>query len=151
MEASAQNNDTFFLSDLRISLPRWIAYWAIGFEMTTNWYWRRIQKNLFLIFEAFREVLPANRAAFCLYSRGTFESILSGLRGCDEWEATDWDHDKLFSRFKDYVLDEERKLKTILRQLAYNIDQDNTLLTLTGGNRPEKVTSLLDSTIVLIM
>jgi len=106
---------------------------------------------LFLIFEAFREVLPANRAAFCLYSRGTFESILSGLRGCDEWEATDWDHDKLFSRFKDYVLDEERKLKTILRQLAYNIDQDNTLLTLTGGNRPEKVTSLLDSTIVLIM
>ena len=107
--------------------------------MTTNWYWRRIQKNLVLIFVAFREILPANRATFCLDSRGTIESILSGLRGCDQWEGTDWEHDKLFSKFKDYVLDEERKLKTVLRRLAYNIDQDNTLLTLTGGSRPEKV------------
>ena len=140
MEASALNDDVFFLSDLRyISLPRWIAYWAIGFEMTTNWYWRRIQKNLFLIFEAFQEILPANRASFCLYSTWTVENIVSGLRGSDQWEATDWNHDKLFSRFKDYVLDEERRLKTILRRLAYNIDQDNTLLTLTGGSRPEKV------------
>ena len=105
---------------------------------------------MFLIFEAFREILPANRAAFFLYSRGTIESIVSGLRGCDEWKATDWDHDKLFSKFKNYVLDEERKLKTILRRLAYNIDQDNTLLTLTGGSRPEKVTRLLDCKIVLI-
>ena len=94
---------------------------------------------MFLIFEAFREILPANRAAFFLYSCGVIENILSGLRGCDEWGETDWDHDKLFSKFKKYVLDEEKKLKIILRQLAYNIDQDNTLLTLTGGSRPEKV------------
>jgi hypothetical protein len=107
--------------------------------MTTNWYWRRIQKSLVLIFVAFRDILPANRAAFNLYSAWTFESILSGLQGSGQWEGTDWDHDKLFSRFKDYVMDEERKLKTILRRLAYNIDQDNTLLTLTGGSRPEKV------------
>lgn len=107
--------------------------------MTTNWYWRRIQKNLVLISVAFRDILPANRAAFCLYSSWSIESILSGLRGAKDWESTDWDHDKLFMRFKDYVLGEERKLKTILRRLAYNIDQDNTLYTLTGDNSPEKV------------
>ncbi len=61
------------------------------------------------------------------------------MQESDDWSATDWDHDKLFCRFKDYVMDEEKKLKKILRQLAYNIDQDNTLLTLTGGSRPEKV------------
>src|SRR5258707_1309332 len=107
--------------------------------MTTNWYWRRIQKNLVLISVAFRDILPANRAAFCLYSRWSIKSILSGLRGAKDWEETDWDHDNLFMRFKDYVLDEERALKTILRQLAYHIDQDNTLHTLTGDNSPEKV------------
>ena len=115
-----------------------MAYWTIGFEMTTNWYWRRIQKNLFEIYVAAREILPANRSAFRL-SSWSFEAIIAGMRGSDDWGATDWDHDKLFCRFKDYVLDEERKLKTILRRLAYNIDQDNTLLTLTGGSRPEKV------------
>jgi hypothetical protein len=88
---------------------------------------------------AFAEILPSNRSAFCLHSSWTIDSIVSGLREPGEWESTDWDHDKLFSRFKDYVLDEERKLKTMLRRLAYNIDQDNTLLTLTGGSRPEKV------------
>jgi len=107
--------------------------------MTTNWYWRRIIKNLVLISGAFQEILPANRAASCLYTCTTIERILSGLQGWEEWEGTDWDHDKLFSRFKDYVLTEEGKLKTMLRRLAYNIDQDNTLLTLTGGSRPEKV------------
>jgi len=107
--------------------------------MTTNWYWRRIQKNLVQIFVGFRDILPANRAAFRLYSSWSIESILSGLRGADAWEATDWDHDRLFARFKDYVLDEERKLKTLLRRLAYNIDQDNTLHTLTGSDRPEEV------------
>ena len=108
---------------------------------------------MFLIFEAFREILPANRAAFCLYTTWTIENIVSGLRGSNQWEGTDWSHDKLFSKFKDYVLDEERRLKTILRRLAYNIDQDNTLLTLTGGSRPEKVSCicLLDSKIVMIL
>ena len=107
--------------------------------MTTNWYWRRIQKNLVEIYVAFREILPANRSAFRLNSSWSFEPIIAGMRGSDDWDATDWDHDELFCRFKDYVLDEERKLKTTLRQLAYNIDQDNTLRTLTGGSRPEKV------------
>ena len=92
-----------------------------------------------LIVEAFWEMLPANRSSFYLYSSWTFENIVSGLRGSEEWEFTDWDHDKLFSRFKDYVLDEEKKLKRMLRHIAYKIDQDNFLHTVTGGSRPEKV------------
>ena len=84
-------------------------------------------------------MLPANRSSFVLYSSWTFESIVSGLRGSEKWEGTDWDHDKLFSRFKDYVLDEERKLKKMLRPLAYKIDEGNFLHTVTGGSRPEMV------------
>ena len=87
---------------------------------------------------AYPKILPANRASFRLFSSWTFESILSGLRGSNQWEVTDWDHDKVFSRFKDYVMDEERELKTTLRRLAYNIDEDDTLLIM-GGGRPEKV------------
>jgi hypothetical protein len=86
----------------------------------------------------YKEILPENRAAIKFYSRWWVETILSGLRGANEWEV-DWDHNVLFSKFKDYILDEEKRLKIILRRLSYNIDQDNTLHTLTGGSRPEKV------------
>jgi hypothetical protein len=146
---SAQHNDIFVLTDPTTSLPCWIAYWTIGFEMTTNWYCLRIQKNLSLIFGAFQELLPANRA-FCLHSPRSIASIVTGLRGSAEWEGTDWDHDKLFSRFKDYVLDEESKLKTMLRRLAYRIN-DDALLPLMGSSAPEQVRCNLFTRLQIVM
>jgi len=111
--------------------------------MTTNWYWRRIRKNLSFAIGAYQDMLPANRAASSFFFRwwvySVIETPLSGLRGAREWDYIDWDGDAIFSKFKCYVLDEEKKLKTMLRRVSYNIDQDNTLRTLTGGDRPEKV------------
>ena len=111
--------------------------------MTTNWYWRRIRKNLDIAVTTYREMLPANRAASSYFFRwwvlSKVDNPLSGLRDASQWDYIDWDGDRVFSKFKGYVLDEERKLKTMLRRLSYNIDQDNTLHTLTGGDRPEKV------------
>ena len=125
------------------SLVRWVAYWTTGFEMTTNWYWRRIRKNLDMAVVAYQYMLPANRAASSYFFRwwilSSVDNPLSGLRGARQWDYIDWDGDGVFSKFKDYVLDEERKLKTMLRRVSYNIDEDNTLHTLTGGDRPEKV------------
>jgi hypothetical protein len=66
------------------------------------------------------------------------QNILSGLR-IGDYTDTDWDGDLLFAKFKEYVWDNERKIKTKLRMISYWIDGDNMLNTVTGGGRPETV------------
>ena len=111
--------------------------------MTTNWYWRRIRKNLNKVLDACQDILPANRAAVYDHLKNfiltPIDRALAGLRDCRQWEWISWDEHPVFSKFKDYVLTEEKRLKTTLRRLSYNITQDNTLHILTRGGRPEKV------------
>jgi len=125
------------------SVPRWIAYWTIGFEMTIQWYGRRILKLFSSLSEASKAVLPANRVAVGQFMQGwsirNTECLLSGLRDIDSWDDVDWAHNRLFLRFKEWVLQNERTMNEVLRKLVYYIDQDNTLNTVTGGGRPEKV------------
>ena len=133
-----------FLLTVIESLPRWIAYWTVGFGMTTYWYWRRILRNLEYLTITYRVILPANRAAvnnFLGQWTNSFENVPSGLQDASEWESIDGDSDNLFSKFKDYILNEERRFKTVLRQLSYNIDQESTLHMFTAGDGPEKVAS----------
>ena len=122
----------------------WIAYWTIGFEMTTNWYWRRIRQTLNRIVCACQAILPEGRTSIYKYLQwGIFrliDRVLAGLRGASQWDSIkDWNKHRVFSKFKDYILTEERRLKTTLRRLSYDINQDNTLHILTRGGRPEKV------------
>ena len=126
------------------SVIRWLAYWTTGFEMTANWYCQRIRKNLNRAVNTCGAILPANRAVvFQHLQRWIFrpvDTVLGGLRSASEWEwIEDWNEHKVFSRFKDHILDEEKNLKTTLRRLSYDINQDNTLHMLTRGGRPEKV------------
>jgi hypothetical protein len=125
------------------SLPRWIAYWTIGFEMTTQWYYRRICRFFSLLSESSKGVLPANRKVVNKFtgcwSITATQDILSGLRNIDYWDGVDWGNHTVFRKFKDWVLDNEKTMDAILRRLVYYIDQDNTLNTVTGGGRPEKV------------
>lgn len=67
------------------------------------------------------------------------EDLLSGLRDVDLWDGVDWEDNSLILKFNGWVLGNENKMDEILRKLVYNIDQDNTLNTVTGGGRPEKV------------
>ena len=112
--------------------------------MTTYWYCQRIRKNLNRAVRACGIILPANRAAVFQHLQmwifQPIDRVLGGLRGASEWDwIEDWNEHKVFSKFKDYILSEERVLKTALRRLSYDINQDNTLHMLTRGGRPEKV------------
>ena len=51
----------------------------------------------------------------------------------------DWNEHEVFSKFRGYIVVEERTLKTTLRQLSYGINHDNALYTLTRGVRLEEV------------
>ncbi|KAH9847166.1 hypothetical protein C2E23DRAFT_742357 [Lenzites betulinus] len=124
------------------SLPRWVAYWMFGFEMTVQWYYRRIRTLLSSIQIASRSVLLANSQTL-----GTFfaspqlcfvENLLSGLSMGTGWSGADWDWDTVFAKFKDYVVDHENQLGTRLRRVEYMIDEPTTLTTLiVGSERPE--------------
>lgn len=93
-----------------------------------------------MISQASKTALPANRRYIGQWMRRVdfVQDFLSGLR-IGEYADTDWDDDSLFLKFKEYVWDNERKMKTILRRLSYWIDGDNMLNTVTGGGRPETV------------
>ena len=144
MEVSVCYNWRPSLLTVLCSVVRWIAYWTIGFEMTTNWYWRRIRKNLNRVVRACQDILPTTRKSIYPYIQlrifPYIDQILAGLRGASKWDSIrDWDEHKVFSKFKDYIFAEEKRLKITLRRLSYDINQDNTLHALTRGGRPEKV------------
>lgn len=125
------------------SLPRWIAYWTMGFEMTTQWYFRRIRRLFSLLSTSSKGVLPANRKVVSSFMRSSSiystQYLLSGLRDIDTWDHVDWVNDSRFLKFKDWVVENERRMLQDLRKLEYYIDQDNTLSTVTRGSRPEMV------------
>ncbi|KAL0568234.1 hypothetical protein V5O48_013761 [Marasmius crinis-equi] len=123
------------------SLPKWIAYWTVGFEMTTQWYYRRICRLLLLIARSSRGVLPANwRAVSEFMYSGPIDALqrqLAGLKRVTDWDWTDWVDNYVFLKFKDWIVETERKMEEILEKLVYYIDQDNILYTVTGGGRAE--------------
>ncbi|KAJ7181386.1 hypothetical protein C8R43DRAFT_1170245 [Mycena crocata] len=125
------------------SLPRWIAYWTTGFEMSVQWYYRRIRRRLAALADASKKVLPANRLEVSRFMGGVgiewTQSILAGLCNVEDFDWIDWDNDPTFLKFKGWLLDNEKRMKTVLRRLSYQIDQYNTLVTVTGQiGRPEQ-------------
>ncbi|KAI0699900.1 hypothetical protein C8T65DRAFT_296564 [Cerioporus squamosus] len=124
------------------SLPHWIAYWTYGFEMTVQWYFRRIRKVIADIVRATFEALPANRKIISDFITSwqvrCVEDILSGLRDVEQWDSTDWESDVMFLKFKDYVVEHEQKIEHNLRGVKYVIDEANTLKIVAGDGRPEK-------------
>ncbi|KAF9530406.1 hypothetical protein CPB83DRAFT_179823 [Crepidotus variabilis] len=123
------------------SLPRWIAYWAIGFELTTHWYYHRIRQLLALLSESSKGILPANRRVVTGFLKcwplNALQILLSGLRYPGRWSGVDLG-DSHFLKFKGWVVASEGRMEETLRRLVYNFDQDNTLEIVTGGGRPEK-------------
>ena len=112
--------------------------------MTTNWYWRRIRKNLNRVVCTCGAILPANRASVYKYLQwGIFQDldgVLAGLRGAEKWDSIeDWNKHEVFSKFQGYVHDEEKRLETILRLRSYDIGAGTGLNVLIRGDRLEKV------------
>ena len=58
------------------------------------------------------------------------------------------DDEELFTKFKQYVLSEEGKMKERLETVLYSIDATNTLYMVTGSGRLEKVCFLYSHPVV---
>jgi len=112
--------------------------------MTCQWYYLRIWATLSSLVNASKYVRPANRSAVSKFLMSDpmiwVEQLLSGIRDVDGWKrASHWENSFIFLKFKEYIGANEKRLKTLLRKISYWVDQDNTLMTVTGGSRPEEV------------
>ncbi|KAK7027265.1 hypothetical protein VNI00_015354 [Paramarasmius palmivorus] len=124
------------------SLPHWMAYWTYGFEMTIQWYYRRIRKIFADIYTTTKSTLLANRQNIANFIMSVeirqVEELLSGLEDVDKWDNTRWDSHPEFCKFQPYVSKIQNKMEIQLRKLTYCIDDASMLALVTGGGRLEK-------------
>ena len=124
-----------------LSLVKPIFDSLTGIELATSWYYLRIIRLLHQIDLDRQNTLPANRAALNAFVESTglrfVALLLSGIAVSED--QIDWENDTLFCRFKDYILEQEQKMRDVLHSISYCIDDESALKMLTGGRQPEKV------------
>ncbi|KAI0633741.1 hypothetical protein C8Q77DRAFT_1157905 [Trametes polyzona] len=116
------------------SLPHWIAYWAIGWQMTATYYRDKIIEILAKMFSLQSQIHPANAQAVEKYLEAVYKrvcTLTSSLVTVDESDA-------LKARFQSYVDAEEQRLREGLETIRYDIDAIDTLTLITGPGRIEK-------------
>ncbi|GJE85128.1 VPS13 domain-containing protein [Phanerochaete sordida] len=125
------------------SLAKWMAYWAAGFPLTLNYYFRRIQVMLarigYVVYEV-HNMRPGNNVIVSklmndVWPTHCLDRILAGVHAGPDLAG--WNED-FFDRFKGYVESEEARLKKRLVSLKYFIDAPNTLQFVIGSSRLEK-------------
>ncbi|TBU21891.1 hypothetical protein BD311DRAFT_869699 [Dichomitus squalens] len=116
------------------SLLHWLAYWAIGFQMSMSDYASKIDVLLAKMFALKPHVLPANRNAMERYLWVVWTCVTmltNAFRRMDVDEA-------LLSKFDDYTKSEENRLLKNLETAKYDIDARDTLELICGPGRIEK-------------
>ncbi|KAI0951411.1 hypothetical protein AcW1_008459 [Taiwanofungus camphoratus] len=119
---------------LKWSLLHWLAYWAIGWQMSATTYRDRIDNLISKMF--------ALRASVHVLNRDSVEEYLSnmwpGLTQLTESLERFYPTETLQGRFQLYIDEEEERIKKNLEDIRYHIDEINTLILTTGEGRIEK-------------
>ncbi|KAI1785580.1 hypothetical protein LXA43DRAFT_1037408 [Ganoderma leucocontextum] len=116
------------------SLLHWLAYWAVGHQMSMSDYAGKIDVLLAKMFALKGNVLPANRNAMeqYLYYVWTIVTMLTTA-----FRRVEVD-EQLLQRFEDYTRAEEKRLSENLKTAKYDIDAQDTLDLIRGPGRIEK-------------
>lgn len=117
-----------------LSVPHWLAYWAVGWRITATMYANEIRTLFYHIEQAMPRIHPLNRAAVELYLRQTWGPLTVLVLALDPWYDS-----SLQDRFQDYVDHEKQRIQTNLEKIKYNIDALDTLYLVVGSGRLEKV------------
>ncbi|KAJ7757039.1 hypothetical protein B0H16DRAFT_1885755 [Mycena metata] len=99
------------------SLPRWIAYWAVGQHQTMQLYTNKILLLLQKMFAILPNILPVNKSSV---------------------DTTCTVNEPLQAKFKSFVEAEETRLRANLEAVQYDIDAYDTLELVTGPGRIDR-------------
>ncbi|PIL29961.1 hypothetical protein GSI_07872 [Ganoderma sinense ZZ0214-1] len=115
-------------------LLHWLAYWAVGHQISMSDYAAKIDVLLAKMFALKTHVLPANRNAMEQYLLPVW-TIATMLTAA--FRRVDVD-EQLLQRFEDYTEAEEKRLAENLKTAKYDIDAQDTLDLIRGPGRIEK-------------
>lgn len=99
-----------------------------------QWYLHRINKVI-------EDIGGSTNAALSSNLKQRAEDVLPGLGDTEKWDEFYWEADYLFSKFKDYVVENEGRMERTLRAVHYRLDMASTLTIVAGEGRLEKVRS----------
>ncbi|KAI0716121.1 hypothetical protein C8T65DRAFT_707355 [Cerioporus squamosus] len=116
------------------SLLKWMAYWAVGWQMAMTHYVSRIDDLLAKMFAIKSDVLPANRRFVDYYLDSVWSWITELTTG---FRRAEWS-DTMRDRFQTHILEEEVKMRRKLELVRHDIDAADTLLLIIGTGRIEK-------------
>ncbi|TFK85020.1 hypothetical protein K466DRAFT_647032 [Polyporus arcularius HHB13444] len=116
------------------SLLHWLAYWAIGWQISATIYRDKINDLFAKMFALKGDVHPAVRNSVDTYLHTVWTGISELTSSIDPYYAPE----SLREKFQSYVDDEESRLREGLEAVRYDIDAMDTLVLVTGPGRIEK-------------
>lgn len=121
------------------SLPRWISFWTIGWQISATKYAEEIEDIFNQMTLLRREIglkMPGNK----LYTDCYLETVwylVSGVTGAIERhdDASPW----LIAKYEDFVKSQENTLRTRLETISYDVDALETVHLIIGQQNIETV------------
>ncbi|PFH49014.1 hypothetical protein AMATHDRAFT_76430 [Amanita thiersii Skay4041] len=120
-------------------LPHWIAYWAVGWQVSISKYKSKIYGIVQEMFDILQYVLPSNRRAVDEYLFHTsfwrIELLLRSTHSANSSVLSDPDLSKVTQSF---AQSEEDRIKANLEEVGYELDSPATVTLITGVGRIER-------------
>ncbi|KAI0666572.1 hypothetical protein C8Q78DRAFT_434848 [Trametes maxima] len=116
------------------SLLHWLAYWAIGWQMTSTNYVLKINALFDEMFALLPHIRPENHRFAYEYLDAVWEPVTTYTSSLEMVYL----EDELWARFESQVYSEERRLEEVWKSFRYNIDALDTVSLITGPGRIEK-------------
>ncbi|KAJ7657383.1 hypothetical protein DFH06DRAFT_1131873 [Mycena polygramma] len=119
------------------SLPRWISYWAIGWQIYATRYCTEIDEiftQMLLLRDQVAARMPGNKRYINNYIEETWPIVVGLTSGLERFEGTEW----LANQFKDYVDAQEASFQSSLARIHYDIDTPDTVNEILRGEPIER-------------
>ncbi|KAJ7162329.1 hypothetical protein C8R46DRAFT_1283124 [Mycena filopes] len=119
------------------SLPRWISYWAMGWQIYATRYCTEIDEifnQMFLLRDQIGLQMPGNKWNVNAYIADIWPIVTGLTSGIERFEGTDW----LAEQFKDYIEAEESAIRDRLDRIRYGIESSDTVHEILRGEPIER-------------
>ncbi|KAJ7442979.1 hypothetical protein FB451DRAFT_1376810 [Mycena latifolia] len=119
------------------SLPRWISYWVVGWQIYATRYCIEIEDifaEMRLIRDKVAIQMPGNKRYINNYITETWPFVIGLTSAIDRFEGTEW----LADQFKGYIDAQETALRSRLETIHYDIDVLDTVQEILRGKPIER-------------
>ncbi|KAJ7147206.1 hypothetical protein C8R46DRAFT_1129675 [Mycena filopes] len=120
------------------SLPRWISYWAIGWQISATKYCGQIEElfsQIFLLTKKISIQRPGNKKCVHDYIDYTWEYVTALTSSIDRYDSPSL---TLEEKFADYAQSQEKEIKDALETIQYKIDNTDTVMAILHGKPIEQ-------------